>query len=223
MIASFLSVENDRSLGTTTTRSFPYNRVLRALQDLAQESGTTDIPLFFDVVLLNSGLLNFQVRSYQWGSDRTAGVNRDTATVSPDDETIVGSEIVYDFEKEVNYLYVGGAGQNANQVIETVPDSTRINMTPINLHEDYVSGGNTTDTAALQAKGKTSLRDGRPKKILTGTLQDSDNFRYGVDWYFGDKLPVVADNDEFVCRVDAISVSVSGGKETIRANLRGEI
>jgi hypothetical protein len=74
----------------------------------------------------------------------------------------------------------------------------------------------------LQSAGHAALRDGRPKKLLTATIQNTTGARYGRDWFYGDKLTASVDDDQFDCGIDAVAVSVQGGKETVKANLRGE-
>jgi hypothetical protein len=59
--------------------------------------------------------------------------------------------------------------------------------------------------------------------VLTGELLSSPDARYGVDWAWGDYLTAQVFGVSVDARVDAVTVEVSGGRERIRASIRGEL
>jgi hypothetical protein len=222
-ISTYLSVEPDASAGTSITKAFSRDMVLNVLQDLAQHSGTTATPIFFDIVAPTPSTLEFRTRANQWGEDRSTSSTINKAVIlSPDDDTLTDIEIEYDYSNEANYIYVGGSGQESNRVVEPVFDSTRYSLTPLNLRELFVSYTNSNVAAVLQSVGYAALRDARPKKTFTASVQDAPSARYGKHWFFGDTLTTVVDADYTDVRVDAIQVSMQAGKETIQAKLRAE-
>lgn len=222
-ISTYLSVEPDLTLGSATTKAFSRDNVLAVLQDLAKESGTTSVPLFFDIVALASNSLQFQVRAKQWEQDRTATNGGQRAVIlSADDEMLTNVLVEEDYLGEVNDVYMGGPGQASKRTLREVTDPTRIGYSPLNLREAFVSLTNTNANAPLDSIGYATLREGRPKKVFTADIQDSNAARYGVQWFFGSKLTASVDADQFDCRVDSVTISMQAGKETVKAGLRSE-
>lgn len=221
------TVQADASLGTSTTKAFSYRNVLDVLQDLAQESGTTAAPIFFDIVgvITVDGITSIEFRTYanQRGLDRTYASQLNGITLSTDDSTLNDAEIAYDFSNEINAIYVGGSGQEAARTVVAVSDTARINTSPLNRSEGFVNYSNSNVTSVLQSAGYAVLRDSRPKKIITANIQNTTNLMYGRDWYWGDKVTAQVDTDTFNARIDAIQVSITGGKEDIKAMIKGEL
>lgn len=221
------TVQADASLGTSTTKAFSYRNVLDVLQDLAQESGTTAAPIFFDIVgvITVDGITSIEFRTYanQRGLDRTYASQLNGITLSTDDSTLNDAEIAYDFSNEINAIYVGGSGQEADRIVVAVSDTARINTSPLNRSEGFVNYSNSNVTSVLQSAGYAVLRDSRPKKIITANIQNTTNLMYGRDWYWGDKVTAQVDTDTFNARIDAVQVSITGGKEDIKAMIKGEL
>lgn len=228
--SSYFTVADDLGQGVSITKAASFDGLLETLQALSQQSftqGTTPVPIFFDVIGVTtaSGVANLQFNTYknQRGLDRTYTGQAYSITLSEETQTIDNVEITYAFSDEINYVYVGGSGEASNRAVEEVSDSTRIAYSPINRREVFVSYTNSNVSAVLQSQGYQKLREGKPRKIVTADIRNTDNNAYGRDWAFGDKLTADIDGEVFDVRIDVISVSIQSGKETIKASLRGEL
>ena len=66
------------------------------------------------------------------------------------------------------------------------------------------------------------LQKNRPKRKLVATLADVPSGVFGVDYGYGDTISVRYDGALYTCHLDAYSIRVEGGKETIKANVEAE-
>ena len=222
-ISTLLTVEADQALGISSTRAFSYDNVLEQLQDLAVEAGGTAVPLFFDVVAPTMATLEFRVRAGQWGINRTTSAGgQDAVLLSSDEDTLSDVEVEERYDEEVNYVYVGGSGQEATRVVEPVSDTTRIATSALNRCEAFGAYTNSEDSAVLTGHGNTLLRAGRPKKRMEARIVSSPTAQYGQHWNYGDKLTANDAGDVFDARVDTITISMSSGVATAAAVLRSE-
>lgn len=219
-ISTYLSIQADTSLGTTTSRAFSYDVVYDVLLKLAQESATTSALIFFDVVQVGT---TFQFRTYkgQRGINRTLN-DKNSFTLSLG-AGLTDYEIDHDFTNEINFVYAGGAGQESVRIVASGADTTRVNMTPLNRRESFVNYSNSNVTSVLQGAALSKVREGNPRKVYTANFESMPGAVYGVHWGWGDKLPVdFGDGDVVNSRIDAITVTFQGGKESIRGQLRAE-
>jgi hypothetical protein len=53
-----------------------------------------------------------------------------------------------------------------------------------------------------------------------GQIQDTPGTQYGKQWGWGDRVTVQVEGINYDARVDAVTVTVEGGKETITAAIR---
>lgn len=226
----YLTVAADYGHGVSITKAASFDGLFETLQSLSQQSfiqGTTPVPIFFDVVGVTtaSGTANLEFRTYknQRGQDRTYTGQAYSVTLSDETNTLDNVEVSYLFSDEVNYVYVGGSGEATLRVVEEVSDSARIASSPINRRESFVNYTNSNVSAVLQSQGYQKLRDGKPKKIITAEIKNSDAAAYGRDWSFGDKMTVSVDGEVFDAHITAVAVSYQGGKEIIKAAIRGEL
>lgn len=212
--APYLSIANSPGKGTTTTREFAYANVADILVDLAQESLTTTVPIFFDVVYTpESKTFEFRVYANQRGTDRTT-FNPLTLSLG---EGLRSLQVEYDYTNEANYIYCGGSGEDSDRVVVEVFDSTAIGNSAIGRRELFVNSADTADTDALNAAAYTALQASRAKKTYTAQF---DGSYYGNKFQFGDKLYADFAGDTQVARIDAISVSVERGADKVAGQLR---
>jgi hypothetical protein len=77
--------------------------------------------------------------------------------------------------------------------------------------------------AGVTDAADTLLRDGRARMRFRGTLLDTNQTRYGVDWYFGDKVTVTYRGYQFSAIIKAVEISVdANGKERVGASVEVE-
>ena len=79
------------------------------------------------------------------------------------------------------------------------------------------------DTDALTGEANTYLAENRPKMKFTGDIVETPAFRYGHEWWFGDRVTVVYIGIERDALVNKIQVTRDDtGQETITARLEYE-
>lgn len=224
---SGVTTQADNGLGTSITKGFSYRNCLDVFQEICQDAGTTSVPIFFDMVgvVTDDGVTGLQLRTYanQRGLDRTTSNAQAAVILSLNTETLDNIEITYAYDDEITTAYVGGSGQEAARLVTSVTDATRTGFSPYNRRENFTNYSNSNVLAVLTSAGNAALRNGRPKKIITADIRGNDEVVYGRDWFWGDKCTAQVKNDIFSARIDAVQVAVQGGKEDIKANIRGEL
>ncbi len=112
---------------------------------------------------------------------------------------IVNTRVLLDKSEFVNSPYLGGAGEDENQLVLAayVDDAGQQIAEPLtgwDRREGWISVGNETDPAALITGGLQKLHDGwRYIRGLEATVTPTGAFSYGVDWDVGDKVTAIVD------------------------------
>jgi len=133
---------------------------------------------------------------------------------------------MFDRRQERNYAYAGGQGEGTERVIETSEDATRSGASAYNRREVWVDSRHTDESAIIQNRADGAVERGRPVRQLTGRLTETDGFRFGIDYNFGDELTAEAFGYTVDCHLDFVQGvyrASAGQKEVITANLRGEL
>ena len=61
-------------------------------------------------------------------------------------------------------------------------------------------------------------------RSFSGNLLDTQQFRYGVDWQFGDRITAQYGGEEFDAMIDAVVFTVDeNGQETLEARAEVEL
>jgi hypothetical protein len=100
---------------------------------------------------------------------------------------------IEDYRDEVNYVYVGGKGQDTGRTVREVSDADRIKRSPINRREAFEQYSSQSDTDILDSHGKMKLREGQPEKELDRKLGSLSARPFGVDWELGDTITVASE------------------------------
>jgi hypothetical protein len=114
--------------------------------------------------------------------------------------------------------YVGGSGENASRVIESVYLSST-EPSGFNRREIFVDASNTADSAELTTAGQSELLQTAGSVSLTASLNSSfTSVQYQVDYDLGDTVTVEYPG---VATVDATIISivdeiVGGGRGSVR-------
>lgn len=221
-ISSYLAVEENKGAGATIKKGVARRNLLRSLQSIA-ESTVTDTPrIYFDIISPNGVDMEFRTYKDLRGTDRTST----GPTFSDEDETLTDAVLTYDHTEEWTSAIVGGRGTGASRAIQTQQDTERIATSPLNYRERFQQGNyvitQSSATEQLQNEARASLREGRPLKVLTGTLVDTPQTQYGIHWLWGDKVPVSAFGEAFEAIIETVAITVYGNVETIEAFVRSE-
>ena len=200
------------------TKGFSRRNVLEVLQEICETSRTEGTNLYFDIVPNGIGAswtsttipYLFQTYTTQRGRDLTSKVffGKDYGNLS---------EAFYftDHSDEENYIYGLGQGVESDRNVQTASDTTRIASSIYNRCEGTAQANTQSEDAGVTAAAKAKLAKARPLKRFGGRLLDTGDYRYGVDWGFGDRVTAEYAGMQFDCEITAVSISVDGdGQET---------
>ena len=122
----------------------------------------------------------------------------------------------------MTYVLCGGSGEGAARVTGTAEDGARQGASPFGRREKFVEQTSSDDVTMLNVESSTELRAGRARVLFSGKVIETSDTKYGVHWGWGDYVTAQDFGRAFDCRIDAVTVTVSGGgeDETIEAWLR---
>jgi hypothetical protein len=221
-ISAYLSVDSDLSLAASIEMDVSYKYVLDVLKDIANASLEIGTPLFFEIVAQNppSGLA-FRVFVNNRGQDRRfSGGN--ALILSQENGSIGAYTVVEDYDTEVNYVYAFGPGEGDLQMASELSDTLRVSATPFSLKEAIYNNQQTDSINSLDSEGRAFLVAHRPRRIFEGAVANAPGAMYGRHWFYGDRITVQTDDDQFDCFLSAVHVVSNGTQTTIDAVLRND-
>jgi len=180
-ISQWFTVAADSSEAPVTNKAFARRRLLDVLNEIAETSYYKGSPLFFGLETNDDGLLEFQTRIGQWGSDR-----RGDLVISPEFNNLVNGQVSWDWQNEVTVGYALGSEENENRVVAAV-QSPRATATIFSWYERTYNASNSSDSN-LESNAQALLNENRQRLRMTGEVQETPSFQYGIDWSFGDRL-----------------------------------
>ena len=224
------TIQDDLSDGQSITKDFFYKNVLEIAQEIADASKQAGTAVYFDVVpvqtSVTTGMLGLQLQTFtgQRGNDRTFD-SSNPAYIGLDWGNLENGELTYDYSEEVNVAYALGQGEGLTREIVEVDDAPRKWKSIWNMREGSKDARSCDagDTAALTGEAQTYLDEHKPKISFSGDIVETPAFRYGHDWWFGDKTTLVYADMELDANIDKVLVSRGDdGQETITARLELE-
>lgn len=225
-IMAGLTVAGDDTLAPSISKKFAWEKLKPNLDEICNDVRQQGYWLGYDMVRTARGAVEFRTYYGQRGSDLT-GSNR--RVLSTEFNNMVNPVLSFDAENERNYAYVTGTGLESDRKIVIASDTDRINDSRWNRREMQVMasylGTGTTD-AYLTSQGNAALYKYRPKTSLTGEVRENKNFRYGVNFDYGDKMIAQHLGYTFDVHVNKIVIDVSpGGRqfETLQVMINGEL
>jgi hypothetical protein len=222
------TVQSDLGYGTSISKAASYAGLLETLQAISEDSHSTEATsTYFGIVPTYDGwLMEFRTNVTQFGNDHRhpsgpSGMNgaQGPVVIGLDRQNMDNASLIQDRIDEVTFCYGLGQGENLVREIQTATDATRVGASPFNRIETTINATNGTG-AEVTAQAMARLRDGRPRKSFSGVLVETAGTRYGIDWNIGDYLTTVFAKRVMDCRVEAVSVSISGNQESVQATLR---
>jgi len=224
------TIQQDASLGTSITKAFAHKNVLEIAQEICDASKQAGTDVYFDIVpvytSITTGMIGLQLQTFtdQRGNDRSW----DSSTpvyVGIDWGNLENGNLSYDYSEEINYVYALGQGEGASREIVEVSDTARLGMSIWNRREGAKDARNVDygDTAALTGEANTYLNENKPKMKFSGDIVETPAFRYGHDWWFGDRVTLVYAGIEKDSLINKVMVSKGeDGQETITARIEFE-
>lgn len=205
-----LSIDGDLSLGPSVKLAFAHRNVLDVLQEVADMAAEAGTPVYFrlqPVILSGTEIgYTFVTGVNQLNADRTYASDQPTV-FSRSWGNLEAPDLQYDYNDEVTYLYAGGQGEGDDREIVTASDTVRMNVSPWGRREDWQDARNQNDTDGLDSAAAAGLEAGRPTASFVGTIKDTPQTRYGIEWDFGDRVAV----SEFGLQLDGLVRAVRIG------------
>ena len=215
-----LSVTPDVAAGPVIAKHYSRRRVLDVLQEFAESADTAGTRLYFDIAEsgVSTATLALQFRTYvtQPGMDLT-----DLGVVfEPARGNFVNCWLDYDYTDEENYICGLGQGEGGDRILQESYDTAAITASAWNRREGIVNATGEDTAAGVLDQADSALRARRGIVSCGGDLRDTEGFRFGRDWNWGDVLRARYREREFDGLVSAISLSVdSDGRETVTGRL----
>jgi hypothetical protein len=210
-ISGYFSVESDTSQAPVVQKSFTRRKVIDVLAEIAALSYQAGTPLFFGIKQV-SGKLIFTTKVFQWGTDR-----RSDFVISPEFGNLTDAVRTWDWSEEKTVGYALGSGQGASRVVQVATNASSGEL--FNWIEETIDARDTDNVGILQNEAQSLLKENRPKLSQTGKIQDTEGFRYGEDWFWGDLVRAEFQNDGFTAWINKVSVSIQNGKRNVSAIL----
>lgn len=218
-ISDYLTIESDLSAGEEIDKAFSRRNVLTVLQELADASAEAGTNLYFDIVTPTPGALVFRTYTAQRGDDRTI-TSASPLLFSPELGNLADGELEEDYANELTVVYAAGKGEGEERVVVEVEDTARSGASPFNRIEALRDARNADTTDELTAEGNGFLKAGRPRLVFGGSIVDTPQCRYGVEWKWGDKVTVQFEGRQFDAYINSIQVTIANGNEVIEAALK---
>jgi hypothetical protein len=226
--AGVLSIQTDTSAVVSRSKAFAWRSVLPVLQEIASSASDTDALAFFDIVELETGILEFRTYANYRGVDRSytlsSGViNPNLLIVSPDNGSLTEPSVSYDWSTEYNAVRAAGEGEGSARLINIALDQSRINRSPFARRERFLDSRNSgTSVIGLFYEAVSELLANRARVRLAGRITESVGVKYGREYRHGDLVTADAFGIRFNARVTSVTVTVDVNGETIEAALSGE-
>jgi len=188
---------------------------LDTFQDICNDVVSQGDYLAFDLIRESVAKLRFKTYIDRLGSDKTSLI------FSIENGNLVNPAMTTDFTIERNRFYVKG---RLVTDLEVMSDPDEYQVSPFSMYEEVVTSGNISGYYYdLEAEGRAAIQKNRPKRKLVATLADVPSCVFGVDYGYGDTISVRYDGALYACHLDAYSIRVEGGKETIKASVEAEL
>lgn len=177
--------------GPSWSAKYANQNILSTMQAAATASEAKNVPVFFGVEQPSGpggGQLQFFARTNVWGTDRTtSGI-----TLSRETQTLNDACFSWDWSKYLNRIYC--ADSNVDQasgysIVDTSDLTATLAADPFALFESY-SANKDWDLPAEREDGGQAILGRQQIEQVSCTLIERDDFKYGCQWTWGDKVAV---------------------------------
>jgi hypothetical protein len=215
------TVTSDASAAPSITKGCAWDNVLSTIQKIAQTAAEDGTYVAFDVVCGGATSWTFDTYTGQRGADRRAGFSTAPVIFSTDNDTLVDATLTVSYRDEITYAKAGGQGEGSGRLTGEATDAARADRRYGRL-ETFVNATQYSTTTGLSSEAAQAVRAGRPRYVLTGSLRQHPNLRYGIDWGWGDYVTAEAFGVRGDARVETIEVEVADAAERIGGAIRLE-
>jgi hypothetical protein len=207
-----LTVEADTTLGQTIAKQASRKNLLSTMQEIATDCLEKGTYLTWGWSF-DENNFTFYTRTGQLGNNH-GSASSDSLYVSEAAGNLINPEMVADYSNEYTVVKMGGTGTGADRVIGTATNTTRLASSQFARREYFGSGISTDDVDTLNADASAKLGENRARLVLTGQIVETEYFRYGVHFGFGDLLIAEYAGKTFDVHLDTVAGTVRGGIET---------
>lgn len=220
-LSTYMTVAADVGDGPTIDVAVKRPTILAALQEVSNTAAQQGSYISFDVICdPNTGQMQFRTYPNQRGNDRRQS-SGNQVSIGRNRGNLTDVKLTYSHADEVNYVYALGGSIGNVKISEERQDSPRVLASPFNRREYVLSDGNEIDLDVLDNVADAYLRLHRPRRFISGTLVETDNFVYDLNYGYGDYLTIDDRYRSFDARLSAIGITDENG-ETIKAGLAGD-
>ncbi len=221
-LSAYLTCAANLSAAPVGDKAISWRELLKCFQEIASTSAQAGTYLAFDIVAPTPNTLELRTYTGQRGVDHRFPSGQNPILIGPDFGNVGECSLRTDYRGEVTYALAGGKGDGGARLVASAQNDTGLGASPFGRREKFVNATQYTTTTGLAAEAEAVIRTSRPRAIFRGKLISTPDTRYGVHWSWGDFVTVQAFNQSFDCRIDAVSVQVERGRETINAVLRND-
>lgn len=208
--------------GAFVYKNATWRNLLKVLQEIAETSTQNGSYIAFDIVVPTPSTLEFRTYAGQRGVDHRfpSGVN--PVLLSPEFGNLGNTTLRKDWTDVASEVYCGGKGEGSTRMLGDQASTALRDVSPFGQRETFIELSNSASQNELDNEAAAELRARRPRITFRGKIIETQDTQYGVHWGWGDYVTAQDFGQSFDCRIDAITVTVEQGKETIEAYVRAE-
>ena len=215
-VAQFVVAGNNAAAGSIN-KSFAWrNSILTVCQEIAADSANAGTYVAFDVTMPTIGTWLLQTFTGQRAIDRRVPGGKFPLMVGPEFGNVAEVEIAYDYSDTSTFAYALGQDVGTRRGLGTAA-TIGTSYSIYGRREVLVDARYTQTQAQLNSEARAALWERRPKQIMRARILDTPTCRYGIEWSWGDYVTVQAFGQSIDARIDAVSIRVENGIESIVA------
>ena len=218
-ISAYLSAQPNLGDGVNLVAQIAWRSLFDVVTEMMDATTFAGAYVAADIVAPTESTLELRTYATQRGVDHTAS-SGDPVILSPETGSLENCRLIVDRSQEVTVAIAAGQGEQSARLTASAIDTTRIADSPLNRIEQFGDYSNLSDTAALQDVADAMVRAGRPKISFSADLVETPGATRGIHYDLGDMLTARFRGQQYDVRLDAIQVSLSGGKQKSAAALR---
>ena len=216
---SGLTVGADQSAAPSVSKAFAYQQVFSTIQALCAQSAQSGVYLGVEVVPASGG---FEVVTFtgQRGMDRSTDGQ---VVFSLERRTLADGDLTYAYTDQATRIIAGGQGRGSERTIERADDATAQAESPYGLIEGWRQATGAATSAAVEGEAEAGLWQRRARVRFNGTAQQVQGCLYGVNYGWGDIVPVQFEGVTLPCRVATVrNRAQRGAGEQLDIRLSGD-
>ena len=180
------------AIGATVAKSFSYQNVLSAIQEICQSSAQQDYYMGFEVWCPTPpGPFRFRQYGRQRGTNRGFASDQPFILYSLSQQYggFMASSVREDWSNVVSFVYAGGPGKVDERSVQSVSDPTLMAQSPFGRVEAFLSA-QSSDATALNSEAYKMLRAARPQRDFNADFANQTQYIYDVHYTWGDIIGV---------------------------------